>query len=80
MISAALTFTLYSGEPWVIDARDVREVRAFTHPGMVGCTLVDCGRLAYVVKESPISVKLRLFRWLPRADAAPTTDGRVYHA
>jgi len=69
----ALRFTLVSGEPWVIDARDVLAIR-----DCGGWAFLDCGLMAYQVRESALVMKLRL----DGLSAPPPTGQaqRVYHA
>lgn len=69
----ALAFTLLSGDPWAVDARDVLAIRCGN-----GLTLVDCGLVAYSVRESALEMKLRL-----DGLSVPQPTGqaqRVYHA
>lgn len=71
----ALRFTLESGDEWTIDAREVRGIRAGN-----GFTLVDCGRMAYVVRDSVLSLKLRLDSFAASPPLATTQTARVFHA
>lgn len=71
----ALRFTLESGDEWVIDGREVRSIRAGN-----GFTLVDCGLVSYVVRESPLLLKVRIDGCWASLPTAPAQAPRVYHA
>lgn len=71
----ALRVTLDSGDSHVIDASQITDIQA-----MQRRTLIECGRMVYVVRETPLAIKLQLREANRSARVPTTTTTRVYSA
>ncbi|PSM32372.1 hypothetical protein [Haliangium sp. UPWRP_2] len=74
--SPALRVTLHSGEDYSIPGGSVTRIQA-----LAGNTIVECGLVSYVVRDSVLSLKLQL-RHGPASRTGITTAvaPREYHA